>query len=273
VSRVIPVSVDALTSLGDDVFVVFCGSRTQVEVYDAVTVALKCRIRVRGLGNCLGLAACPINNCLYASDCENNSIHRVDLSGSGPNAVKTWSDVAQRPTGLSVNTELNVVVVSERESKLRIFTSHGIRLREIQLPENIRPHQAIQLHDGRFLVTHGDPCGQLNRVCLVDADGTLVVRSYGGPRGSDMTRMNCPRGLAVDRDGRVLVADKNNHRLLVFDQSLTTAREMTVDEYLRYPCELSYDQTHKRLCIGERDERTGRVIVIDDLENFSALRI
>jgi len=47
---------------------------------------------------------CSRNRRLYASDLDNSSIHRVELTGS--NAVMKWS-VAGGPVGLTVNTELS----------------------------------------------------------------------------------------------------------------------------------------------------------------------
>jgi len=69
--------VTAVTSLGDDVFVASYDMWSHVEVYDAVTLTLQRRITVPGLGEWprSGLAACPINNCLYASDCHNDLVH------------------------------------------------------------------------------------------------------------------------------------------------------------------------------------------------------
>jgi len=70
----------AVTSLGDDVFVVRDCSQQQVEVYDAETLTLQRHIAVHGLSSYpWGLVACPNNNCLYASAFL--SIHRVELSG------------------------------------------------------------------------------------------------------------------------------------------------------------------------------------------------
>ena len=101
-----------------------------------------------------------------------------------------------------------------------------------------------------------------------------MVRSYGGQPGSQLTQqMNEPRGLAVDREGRVLVADQLNHRLLVIDQSLTSAHEMSVcvDGGLHLPFSLWYDQSTRRLHIGATQWcGRGRVIVIDKLKNFRA---
>jgi len=269
VIHVIPVGngVSGVTSLGDDVFVVRDNSQQKIEVYDAKTFTLQRHITVPALGDCsYGLVACPYNNCIYSSDIVNDRVHRVglhvDLSGS--NAVMNWS-VARRPAGLSVNSEHNLLVVSRGESKLQTFTTHGTLLQNIQLQADIEyPRHAVQLPTGQFLVSHH---GSLHRVCLVGADGA-VVRSYGGQEGYKLTQMNEPRSLAVDREGRVLVADRDNDRLLVIDPSLSTAHEMSVsvDRGLNGPCSLWYDQSRRRLYIGEWSG--GRVIVIDNLKDF-----
>jgi len=256
--------VRGVTSLGDDVFVVCINSQQKIEVYDAKNFTFQRHITVPRLAVCLGIVVCPYNNCLYASDFFYDSVHRVDLSGS--NAVMKWS-VAGSPAGLSVNSEHNLLVVSQAERKLQIFTTHGNLLQNIQLQADIEyPHHAVQLPTGQFLVSHG--LGSLHRVCLVGVDGA-VVRSYGGQEGSELTQLNCPTGLSVDREGRVLVADRFDNRLLVIDESLSSAHEMSVsvDSGLKGPHSLWYDQSRRRLYIGE--ERGRRLIVIDNLKDFS----
>jgi len=261
--------VGGVTSLGDDVLVGrFINSQQQIEVYDAKTFTLQHHISVPGLSICyLGLAACPYYNCLYASDCASNSIHRVALSGS--NAVMKWS-VALCPAGLSVNSEHNLLVVSNGERKLQIFTTHGTLLQNIQLWADTEcPCHAVQLPTSQFLVSHR---GSLHGVCLVGVDGA-VVRSYDGQRESKLTQMDDPAGLAVDREGRVLIADYNNHRLLVIDESLSSAHEMSVsvDGGLKGPHSLWYDQSRRRLYISEFGG--GRVIVIDSLKDFTSSQV
>jgi len=260
--------VDGVTSLGNDVYVVRRESQQKIEVYDAKTFTLQRHITVPGLGDrSYGLAACPHNNCLYASDHNNDSVHRVELSGR--KSVKKWS-VTGRPVGLSVNSEHNLLVVSYAECRLQIFTTDGTLLQNIQLQADIEdPNHAVQLPTGQFLVSHW---GSLHRVCLVGVDGA-VVRSYGGQEGSQLTQMNEPEGLAVDREGRVLVADRLNNRLLVIDQSLSNAHGMSVcvGGGLFGPTSLWYDQSRRRLYIGEWSR--GRVIVIDNLKDFSTRRI
>ena len=269
--------VGGVTSLGDDVFVVRHESQEKIEVYDANTFTLQRHITVPGLSSFPnGLTACPYNSCLYASDPVKNKIRRVHLSDTWmkrfvykvklPGVVTKWS-VARYPAGLSVNNEHNLLVVSSGEYMLQIFTTYGTLLQDIQLQADIESpcqyRHAVQLPTGQFLVSHA---GSLHRVCLVGA----VVRSYGGRRGSQLTQLNCPAGLAVDREGRVLVADHYNNRLLVIDQSLSSAHEMSVcvDGGLERPSSLWYDQSRRRLCIGELN---GRVIAIDNSNNFGAL--
>jgi len=258
--------VGGVTSLGDDVFVLRADSQQKIEVYDAKTFTLQRHITVPGLGhNLRGLAACPHNKCLYASDWGNASVHRVELSGS--NAVMKWS-VARLPAGLSVNSEHNLIVVGHDKSKLQIFTTHGTLVQDIQLQADMRgAGHAVQLPStSQFLVSLA--CCSLQRVCLVGVDGA-VVRSYGGQAGSKLTQMNGPNGLAVDIEGRVLVADQWNKRLLVMDQSLSSAHEMSVsvDGGLKDPFSLWYDQSRRRLYIGEYNG--GRVIVIGNVKDFS----
>ena len=212
-----------LTSLDDNVFVLRYPSHGKIDVYDATNFILQRHITVPEVGRFwFGLAACPHNNCLYASDWDNDSVHKVELSGS--NAVMKWS-VARGPGGLSLNSQHDLLVLSRKEKTLQIFRTNGTLIQNIQLQADIEhPWHAVQLPTGKFLVSHW---GSLHRVCLVGVDGA-VVRSFGGQKGSQLTEMNEPEGLAVDRQGRVLVADGFNNRLLVIDQTLTIGREMSV---------------------------------------------
>ena len=262
-----------VTSLGDEVFVLHSKFPWQkIEVYDAKTFTFQRHITVPGFGHrSLGLAACLYYNCLYASDYDNHSVHRVELSGN--NAATKWS--VARPAGLSVNSEHNLLVVSQAGSKLQIFTTDGTLLQNIQLQADIEhpgPRHAVQLPSGQFLVCYE---GALQRVCLVGVDGA-VVRSYGGQKGSQLTQLSRPVCLSVDREGRVLVADWLNNRLLVIDQSLSSAHEMSVcvDGGLKGPWSLWYDQSRRRLYIGEWTLwASGRVIVIDNMKDFSAVHV
>jgi len=269
VTHVIPgqAHVTGVTSLGDDMFVARYDESQQVEVYDAVTFTLQRRLSVPGLGSSYGLAACASNKCLYASDIDNHSVHRVKLSGS--NAVTKWS-VRGCPDGLTVNSAKNVLVVIRGERQIQQFTTHGTLLQTIQLQRDIKyPRRVVELSNGQFVISD---TGTHPRVCLLDVKGA-VVGSYGGTPGSDLTKMNWPVGLAVDKPENILVADENNNRLLVLDRSLTSAREMSVsvDGGLKGPRSLCYDKSRGRLFIGEWSGC--RVIIIDHLKDFTVSRV
>jgi len=53
------------------------------------------------------------------------------------------------------------------------------------------------------------------RVHKYAPDGRLLM-SWGGP-GADPGQFNCPHNIACDADGWVYVADRENHRVQVFD--------------------------------------------------------
>jgi len=239
-------SVTTVTSLGDDVFVARYKSQ-QVEVYDAVTLTLQRRLTVPGLGDWFsGLAACPNNNCLYASDNDNHCVHRVELSGS--NAVKNWS-VASDPRGLSVNNEHNLIVACYGANKLQEYTTHGSLVREICLQAGTQPWHAIQLSTGDYVVSQDTSPGE---VSVVGVDGQ-VVRSYEQSQTSDVGQLELPTSLAVTKNDDILVADEDNNRIWLINSSLGSIQELalSVDGGIQYPWGLCLDESRGRLYVGE----------------------
>ena len=185
----------AVTSLGDEVFVVHLYNGKRVEVYDAETFTLQRHITVPGLRSpASGLAACAVNHCIYASDWDNDRIHRVELSGS--NAVKKWSVVTD-PRGLSVNKAHNVVVACDGANKLQEYTTHGSLVRETCLQAGVTdPWHAIQLSTGHYAVSQQKSPGV---VSVVGVDGQ-VIHSYGPSQTSDVGQMNYPKSLVVTKN-------------------------------------------------------------------------
>jgi len=242
-------SVSAVTSLGNEVFVLRWASQQQVEVYDASTFTLQRNITVPGLGRwSRGLAACAHYKCLYVSDYYHSSIHRAELSGSS--AVKKWS-VGKGPRGLSVNKEHNVVVACLGADKILEYTTHGALVREISLEQAgvTRPCHAVQLSTGDYVVSDRKSPGA---VSVVGIDGR-VVRRYCPSPTSDVGKMEYPTGLAVTKDDDILVTDADNNRILLVNSSLSSAREMAlpVDDGIQRPWGLCLDESRGRLYVGE----------------------
>jgi len=239
--------VQALTSLGDEVFVVRSGSGGQVEVYDTVTFTLQRNVTVPECAHSWGMTACARNKCLYLSNYNNITVHRVELLDS--NAVKKWS-VASKPRGLSVNIAHNVVVVCLEANKLQEYTTHGSLVREICLQAGVTsPWHAIQLSTGDYVVSQYTPPGV---VSVVGVDGQ-VVQSYGQSQTSDVGPMKYSAGLAVTKNDNIIVADRNNNRILSISRSTGCVQELalSVDGGMQWPMGLCLDESRGRLYVGE----------------------
>jgi len=198
-----------------------------------------------------------------APDYLNNCVHRVELLAS--NATMKWS-AARSPRGLTVNSANNLLLVCLEERKLQEFTTCGTLLQNIKLYRDIEePRGVVEVRSGQYAVSYE---GSVHGVCLVDVKGgkATVLRRYDGRSGSGL-KMKSPRGLAVDKHGNIIVADWDNHRLLVLDHSLTKAYELclSVDGGLSGPYSLWYDKSRDRLYVGESE---GRVIVVDHMKDF-----
>jgi len=152
---------------------------------------------------------------------------------------------------------------------LHEYTTDGQLVRETQLPTDVtEPQHAVRLGRG-FIVSQA---GALHRVCVLGEDGQLE-RSYGRRRRTaeaDVLELTEPRDVAIDSRGRILVADKDNNRVVVLDQSLTEGRELllpTVDGGLHGPWSLCLDEERDRCYVGEWDG--GRVLVFDHISNVA----
>jgi len=255
--------VNAVTSLDDHVYAVR-NNRKEVEVYDAVTLTLERRLPVSGISHsALGIAACSRNKCLYLSDWKNPRIHRVDLATV---AMKTWR-VGEKPKGLSVNEDHNVLVACAADKKLQEYTTDGRLVREISLPAGLGlPRHAIQLSTGDYVVSHLQSPGV---VSVVGVDGRLL-RSYGPSSSSDIGPMKHTKNLAVTKHGDILVADEINHRILAINFSISRVQVFPFpdDARLRSPCALYLDNTRDLLYVGEISGKH-RVIVLNNASCIS----
>ena len=247
------VSVTAVASVGDDVYVLRYGVQ-HVEVYDAEKFALKCHIAVPGLKYTRGLAVCPNNCCLCASNFIPGSVHRVELKAG--NAAKKWS-VSGRPAGLSVNKAHNLVVTCYGANKLQEYTTHGSLVREICLKDAgvTYPRHAVQLSSGDYAVSHVRPPGG---VSVVGVDGKFVQRYGQSVTSSEVGQM------AVTKNDDILVADNGNNRIVLIKRSTGCTEELAlpVNGGIQSPRALCLDESRGRLYVGENDGER-RVLVFD----------
>ena len=241
------VGVTAMTSLGDHVFVV--RHAYQVEVYDANTFAFTHPIRVPGLRNARGLAACAHHKCLYISDLDFEAprVYRVRLFSTDQ---EKWS-VGFGPRGLSVNRDHNVVACFF--GKIQEFTTHGTLVREIRLQAS--PWHAVQLSSGHYVISDWTSTGGLS---VIDVDGQVLCSS----RSSHDEPLQCPTSLAVTKND-IFVVDQLSGSILLFDGSLSSARRLALPvDGTSEPQALCLDESQGRLHLGELVGES-RVLVFD----------
>jgi len=249
----------AVATVGNEVFILRNDSQ-QVEVYDALPSSAftsQRQITVRGLGDFRsGLAACAKNDCLYLSDWDNSSIHRVQLSVRSSDAMKKWS-VSGRSWGLSVNSSQNVVVACCGANSLQEYTTHGTLVREISLLQaGIGPAQhAVELSGGDYVAV-----SYKGVISVVGVNGQVQCRYAQSPGNSGSRR------LIVTKNDKILVTDEPNNRILSLNSSLSSVQELalsvSVDGGIQGPVGLCLDESRGRLYVGESDG-DNRVLVFD----------
>ena len=125
------------------------------------------------------------------------------------------------PHGLTLDREDNVWITDVGRHQVFKFSPDGKRLLltvgERGIPGADRTHfnlpsDVAVLADGSFYVSDGY---KNTRVVKFTADG-IYDFEWGG-KGAGQGQFNLPHGLAVDVQGRVIVCDRSNSRLQVFD--------------------------------------------------------
>ena len=121
--------------------------------------------------------------------------------------------------------EHNVWVVNDARHVIYEFTNHGqVLLRTLGVPDVPgddathfnRPQDIAWLPDGSLLVADG--LGN-SRVGKFDRNG-VFVKAWGS-RGNGPGQFSGPHGIATDKNRRIYVADRTNHRIQVFDENGT----------------------------------------------------
>jgi hypothetical protein len=128
------------------------------------------------------------------------------------------------------------------------------------------PYHTIELTNGQLVVSYERP---VDGVSVVNGQGQVVASSS---RNLQINRnfankpFNRPLHLAVCENGRILVADYINNRIVELNNSLTWSRDLSlpfVDRLQRPTC-LYLDKSRDWLYVGEYGAK--RVLVFDNFE-------
>jgi DNA-binding beta-propeller fold protein YncE len=163
----------------------------------------------------------------------NRSDHPLMVFDRGGSFVKSWDRRFSNPHGIHIGPDGNiyladrdahVVLKYSPDEKLLLtlgtqnqpsdtgYDSERIVHRAagpFNLPTNIAVSEA-----GDIFVADGYGNARVHRY---DTTGALVL-SWGLPGKSNPGDFHLPHGIALDHEGRVLVCDRENHRIQIFDQ-------------------------------------------------------
>ncbi|HIE98210.1 MAG TPA: hypothetical protein EYG03_25375 [Planctomycetes bacterium] len=165
--------------------------------------------------------------------------------------IDAWGeDVFVRPHGITAAPDETLYLTDDLGHRIAQFTLEGQLLRNIG-PAGIPSQTGVSKFDYRSITSAG-PYNLPTNVAVAadghlfiadgygnasihhfDADGNLV-RTWGAP-GDAVGQFNVPHGICVDARGRILVADRENSRIQIFDRKGTLLQTWT--DIIR-PCQV-----------------------------------
>ncbi|XP_078573786.1 uncharacterized protein LOC144860464 [Branchiostoma floridae x Branchiostoma japonicum] len=146
---------------------------------------------------------------LYVADTANKRVQVFDLSGKFCYSFPTTTVAGS----VAVQTDGTIVVRSGKE--VLKYSPSGKLLHKFPLGEYCtKPYGLAVQSNGRVVVADPDK----HSIFLFEADGTLV-KQVGG-QGQGEGQFNGPGFVCVDKVDNIIVADKTNGRVQVFDKNL-----------------------------------------------------
>jgi DNA-binding beta-propeller fold protein YncE len=172
------------------------------------------------------------------------------------NFLASWGEgFFKRPHGITIGPDDTLYCVDDVDHTVSKFTLEGQVLMTLGTPGKAAPFQG------------GDPFNRPTKVALDSGTGDIYVADgYGNARvhkyspdgkhllswgesGSDPGQFNLVHSVCTDKDGLVYVADRENHRIQIFDSN---GKYRTQWNNMHRPCGLYIDSNRDGLCyIGE----------------------
>jgi DNA-binding beta-propeller fold protein YncE len=181
--------------------------------------------------------------------------HPVVVFDRDGNFLRSWGEgVFKRAHGVTMGPDDTIYLTDDGDHTVRKCTLDGKVLLTLGIPGKPAPYQG------------GEPFNRCTHVALSPKNEIYVSDGYGNSRvhkyspdgkllfswgepGTDPGQFNIVHNIVSDRDGYVYVADRENHRIQVFDGS---GKFMDQWHNMHRPCALYMDTGREPLCyLGE----------------------
>ena len=154
----------------------------------------------------------------------NRGTHPMVVLDPDGNVLRTWGDgIFGNPHGVTIGPDAMVYCVDNGDHTVRKFTPDGkllLTLGEANkpspamggIPFNLPTHSAVDPRDGGLYVADGYANARVHKF---SPDGKHLFS--WGESGTGPGQFNIVHNIVVDKDGWVYIADRENHRIQVFD--------------------------------------------------------
>ena len=165
----------------------------------------------------------------------NRSNHPIQIFDPDGNFVRAWGEgLFSSPHGITIGSDNSYWLADKDAHVVQKYSAHGQLL--MTLGNRNQPSATGYNPEDRVVKESGDPFNLPTKIAL-GLDGEIYVSdgygnsrihkfspegelllSWGSP-GDKPGEFNLPHSLWVDRFSRVLVCDRENHRIQIFDSS------------------------------------------------------
>ena len=204
------------------------------------------------LGDCAAVGVDSKDN-VYAF---NRGDHPIAVFHKDGNLLRTWGEgVFSRPHGVHMAPDDTIWLTDDGDHTVRHCTLDGRVLLTIGIPGKPAPfmsgkpfhrctHTALSPQCDRLYISDGYGNARIHKFTV---DGKLLS-SWGEP-GTDPGQFNIPHNICCDPEGWLYIADRENHRVQVFDGD---GKWQTQWNNLHRPNGMCLARGHNPLCyIGE----------------------
>ena len=154
----------------------------------------------------------------------NRGVHPVIVFDREGKFLRAWGEgTFRRPHGVTIGPDDSLWLTDDQHHTIRQFTPVGKLLLTIGDPDTPATLQSGQPFNRP---THVALCPRTGDIYVSDGYGNSRVHKYDprgrhlfswGEPGTDPGCFNVPHNLATDAEGLVYVADRENHRVQIFD--------------------------------------------------------